>query len=86
MLQIKALNDDSNKIIAKTTGKKRSIRLNIISAVCDKEDTTSAYSVLLSEKVTVVAILDVATVNSSAFISPKFKAHYQSLRIAVELF
>ena len=40
LLQMKALTDDSNKIIAKTTGKKRSIRLSIISAVCDREDTT----------------------------------------------
>ena len=86
MLQIKALNDDNNKIIAKTTGKKRSIRLSMISAVCDREDTTSVYSVLLSEKETVVAMLDVVTVKDSDFISPKVNVSLSSLSIAVELF
>ena len=86
MLQRKALNDDSNKIIAKTTGKKRSIRFNIISDVCDKEDTTRAYSVLLSEKVTVVALLDVVTVKASDFISPNVNVSLSSLSIAAELF
>ncbi|MCI8306660.1 MAG: hypothetical protein HFH14_01295 [Lachnospiraceae bacterium] len=59
----------------------------IISAVCDREDITSAYSVSLSENVTVVAILDVAVIScSSEFILPNLITLLLSLRIAAELF